>query len=83
MVERHMRNLRQVELTNNRVVVDGQDISHMVTAASIELRVGHHPILTLETLPDEILFVGEAETDGVPPDGIARLRERISRIGPS
>ena len=76
MVENHMRNLRHVELTNTRVVVDGHDISDMVVAAQLEVRATHHPILTLEAIPDEILFAGEAEVSGVPLDGIARLRAR-------
>ena len=68
---------RSVELTNNRVVVDGRDISNLVVAAQLDLHAGGHPILRLEAVPDKVLFVGVADVSGVPLDGIARLRTRL------
>ena len=71
-----MSDLRLVELTNNRLVIDGQDISHLVVAARVDVRHDSFPILRLECVPDEVLFTGMAVVDGVPLDGIARLRAR-------
>ena len=73
-----LHGVRTVELTNTRVVVDGLDISHLVVAAQLELTPGW-ATLRLEAIPDEILYVGEADVSGVPLDGIARLRTRLAK----
>ena len=70
---------RSVTVTNDSVVVDGRDISHMVTAVDIRVRYNAFPVLELEVAPDHVLYSGTAVVPGVPLDGIERLRRRLGR----
>ena len=70
--------MRRVELSPNGVVIDGRDISNLVVAARVEISHNSFPVVQLDVLPDEFLFVGEAVVEGVPLDGIARLRRRFA-----
>ena len=77
--------IRSVELTDNSVVIDGRDISNLVTGVDLHIRADQPwPYLSIDMAPDAILYSGPAEVAGVPLDGIARLRERLrQRHGPS
>ncbi len=71
---------RQVTVTNHSVVVDGRDVSDMVTAVDINVRAdGYPPQVVITALPDAILYSGSAMVTGVPLDGIERLRRRLGR----
>ena len=70
---------RSVVVTNDSVVIDGHDISNMVTAAQLTVTHVSFPVLPLELVPDEILYSGSALVPKVPLDGFARLRKRLGR----
>ena len=70
---------RRVVLTNDSVVIDGRDISHMVTGLQLTMSGMALPVLELETVSDEILYSGIAVVSGVPLNGIARLRQRLGQ----
>ena len=74
------RDTRQVTVTNDSVVVDGRDISNMVTEAVVYVTAdGYPPVLRLEMVPDELLYSGLTVVPEVPLDGIERLRKRLGR----
>ncbi len=70
--------LRSVTVTNHSVVVDGRDISHMVTAVDIRVSPGA-TVLELEIVPDTVLYSGLAMVAEVPLDVIEPLRKRLGR----
>ena len=70
---------RQVTVTNDSVVVDGRDVSDMVTAVDIRVTHDAFPVLQFQVVPDVVLYSGSAMVPGVPLDGIARLRKRLGR----
>ncbi len=71
---------RSVTVTNDSVVVDGRDISNMVTAVDINVRAdGWPPQVVITAAPDHILYSGSVVVPEVPLDGIERLRKRLGR----
>ncbi len=69
---------RQVVVTNHSVVIDGRDISHLVTAVDINVQAGSWlPQVVITAAPDHILYSGSAVVPEVPLDGIERLRKRL------
>ena len=70
---------RSVTVTNDSVVVDGRDVSNMVTAVHFSLRPNSFPVVELEIAPDAVLYSGPAVVPEVPLDGIERLRKRLGR----
>ena len=70
---------RQVTVTNHSVIVDGRDISDMVTAVDIRVTPEAFPVLNLQIAPDHILYSGRAMVPEVPLDGIERLRRRLGQ----
>ena len=70
---------RQVTVTNDSVVIDGRDISNMVTAVDISVRHDSLPRVWIPALPDTILYSGVAVVPEPPLDGIERLRKRLGR----
>ncbi len=57
--------IRTVELTDHSVVIDGRDVSNLVTGA--QLTISAHdawPVLDLTMLPDVVLYYGRAEVPG-------------------
>ncbi len=69
---------RTVELTDHSVVIDGRDVSSLVTGTQLTI-TRQAPILDLQLVPDAVLYSGSAEVSGVPLDGIERLRRRLGR----
>ena len=71
---------RQVTVTNDSVVIDGRDITHMVHAVTLQVRAdGYPPRVVLTALPDTVLYSGPAVVPEVPLDGIERLRRRLGQ----
>lgn len=70
---------RQVTITNHSVVVDGRDISHMVTGAHLTVSYNAYPVLELEIVPDAVLYSGSAMVPDLPLDGIERIRKWLSK----
>ena len=71
---------RLITITNDSVVVDGRDITDMVTAVDINVRSdGYPPRVWIAAIPDVVLYSGSAVVPKVPLDGIARLRKRLGR----
>lgn len=70
---------RQVVVTNHSVVIDGRDITHMVTEVEMRVRPDSWPLVLITAAPDEILYSGSAVVPEVPLDGIARLRKRLGQ----
>ncbi len=76
---RSLPDTHQVTITNNSVVVDGRDISHMVTGVRFSLSPNVVPVLELEIVPDAVLYSGPAVVPKVPLDGIERIRKWLGR----
>lgn len=69
--------MRQVELTEQTVVVDGRDVSDWCRGYQLTINVGDAPRLVLDSIVGEVAYAGPAYVEDVPFDGIARLRERL------
>ena len=70
---------RQVVVTNDSVIIDGRDITHMVTGVHLTVTAGAVSVLELKLVPDEILYSGLAIIPRMPLNGIERLRKRLGR----
>lgn len=71
---------RQVTIIIDTVIIDGRDISNMVTGARFIISAyDAFPVLELEMDPDELLYSGPAIVPEVPLDGIERLRKWLGQ----
>ena len=69
-----------VVVTNDSVVIDGRDVSNMVTAVDINVRAdGYPPQVVITAAPDAVLYSGPAVVTDLPLDGIERLRRRLDQ----
>ncbi len=57
------RELRSVEITDNRLVINGLDITSMITKAEITLADDSFPVVTIHSRPDVLSFKGTALVD--------------------
>jgi len=71
-----MKEPQNVKLTNRQVVVNGHDISNMVTQVQLTLRADSWPLLRLDIDPYLVEYQGRVEVSQSNHDGIARLRAR-------
>ena len=67
---------RSITVTNDSVVVNGHDVSNMVTAVDIRVSYNTTPV---SVDPDHILYSGSVVVPEVPLDGIERLRKRLGQ----
>jgi hypothetical protein len=81
-----MTDTRSVVVTNDSVVIDGCDVSNMVTAVDINVRAGGFPPrVWITATPGTVLYSGPAVVPDfdsyivadLPLDGIERLRQRL------
>jgi hypothetical protein len=66
--------IRTVELTNDSVVIDGRDVSHLVTGVDLRLEPG---LCTFMPSPTPSPTPGLPKSPGCRWTGIERLRQRL------
>lgn len=67
-----IRMTKYVEITPNSIKINGADLSHLVSYATVRVGAGMPAAVTVEFLAQDLHFEGQA----ILMDGIERLRQR-------